>query len=80
MKVHGFEPTEAQLNKAIEYMKSSSSFGVKNVENLLIAEGVPKYEKYNFIAMRVADRLIQKLRKQGKIETRYRALWNWVEN
>jgi hypothetical protein len=85
MKVYGFEPTEKQINSAIDYMKSSVTFKAKSIERVLITNGVPEtgnlgtYKwQCDYIAHRMADRLIQKLRKEGKISLVDRAAWEWV--
>lgn len=84
MKVYGYEPTDEQLNKAMDYMKGMTSFKAKEIEGVLINEGVPEYEERNyrsfaFIAHRVTDRLIQKLRKAKKIELESFQKWKWVD-
>lgn len=83
MKVYGYEPTEKQINEAIKYMQSSLAFRSRNIEKILISEGVPEKQSrlysYVFVAHRVADRLLQKLRKEGKIKLVARATWQWVD-
>lgn len=80
MKVYGYTPTKVQINKVIRFMQTSDSFKTTQVEELLIEEGVPKYKDYNYIAMRVADRLlIQQLRKNKQIQLIHRYRWSWVK-
>lgn len=90
MKVFGIEITDAQLDAAMAMMRDlgsksapgASGFTATNVEQALVRAGVPERIKTTFcssdaVAHRAADRLIQKLRKQGRI-TFDRPYWFWV--
>jgi hypothetical protein len=66
MYVHWVEITEAQQEACVSAMKKR--FRASDIESAAIQAGVPKYNDRNGIAHRVADRLIQRQRKAGKIK------------
>lgn len=85
MKVYGYEPTEEQIESALEYMKSSTTFKAKDIEGVLINNGVPRVGNFgiykwqcDYIAHRLTDRLLQKLRKKGDIQLVARTVWIWA--
>lgn len=61
MKVHGIEISEGQIAAMLQAM--GTRFRLADVISAAEAAGVQKGE----IAMRAADRLVQKQRKAGKI-------------
>jgi zona occludens toxin (predicted ATPase) len=67
MQIHDTVITQAQLDACIARMQSEP-FKAADITNVAIQAGVPRFEGYEFIAHRVADRLIQKHRKLGKIK------------
>lgn len=64
MNVLGHEIPESAIASVIEGLKRRGFFAVSTVEMLFKLAGVPEGE----VAMRAADRLIQKLRRNGEIE------------
>ena len=71
MNVHGFEITEEQQSACIDAMVGT--FRAANITAAAIKAGVPEIIKTRwggreYHAMRVADRLIQKMRKVGMIQ------------
>lgn len=75
MNVHGFEITEEQQNACILAM--NKRFNASDIELVAIQAGVPRFHDGNGIAYRVADRIIQRQRKAGKIKKDGR---NWLPN
>lgn len=73
MNVHGVEITEDQIEQAHRRMMEAP-FTANQIIATLERAGVP--DKGD-VAMRAADRLIQKARKAGKVEFRDRQ-WNPV--
>ena len=66
MNVHGFKITDEQQNACILAMKKR--FKASDIELVAILAGVPRYHDRDGIAHRVADRIIQRQRKDGKIK------------
>ena len=80
MKVYGYELTEAQIKICLTRMKSNP-FTALDVANAAIAAGVPaEDQRRNPIAHRVADRMIQKIRRMGclKMSPKF-PVWNKLE-
>jgi len=75
MKIHGTEITQAQIYVCIARMKSGP-FTSADIKMAAIRSGVP--DGCDAIASRVADRIIQKLRKEDKIElSEPYPTWRW---
>lgn len=74
MKVYGVEITEKQQHAALVVMRRHRIFIAKQVQEALIVAGVPKTSHRNSIAIRAADKLIQRERKAGWI-IYHRGLW-----
>lgn len=66
MIVHGLQITPEQERACLERMRKEK-FIAAQITVTAINHGVPNFLKYNFIANRVADRLIQRERKAGSL-------------
>ena len=72
MYVHGIEVTKNQQQACIDAM--NGKFKAADIEAAAIAAGVPKFvsmgkfQMQEYLASRVADRLLQKQRKAGVIK------------
>ena len=76
--VYGYDVSTDVQALLIQKMKSAP-FLASDIENEAIRLGVPSSNRRECIAMRLADRLIQRERKSGNIELR-RPAWVWVGN
>ena len=80
MKIHDTVITQDQLDTCIARMKSEP-FRAGDIAKVAIQSGVPEFVGREFIAHRVADRLIQKFRKARNIRVNYNSkypMWTWV--
>lgn len=80
MKVYGHTITPGVIN-ACEQRMREREFKASDIENKAIECGIPKYEDRQWVAHRVADRLIQKHRKLGNISLcaggKWKSLKSW---
>jgi hypothetical protein len=70
MKVYGIEITQAEIDACVARMKLTPYFGSYQIERVLEKAG----HRGGNIAMRAADRIIQRERKAGNI-VRCRLKW-----
>ena len=83
MNIYGYRLTEKQLNTAINFMKAATKFWASDVKQILIDNGVPKItticRTFRYPASIATNRLIQELRKQGKIKLKPHSEWEWID-
>ena len=77
MKIKNIEITETQINAMMDRMKSAP-FQCSDITLAARNAGVVPQDGYDGIACRAADRLIQKMRKHGKIKISKYPTWTWV--
>lgn len=78
MKIHNYE-VPARALAACESRMMTGRFRAADLTNAAMIEGVPSMLNRDFIAARVADRLIRKHSKAGNIRmTENRPWWKWV--
>ena len=78
MTIHGIKITDAQI-QACEKRMMWAEFHARNIDNCAQNNGVPRIHCYDFIAPRLADRLIQHHRNLGNIKYNTKTrLWSWV--
>lgn len=75
MKVYGHEISDKQIQSVISGLMEHTRFQFYLVESLMIKSGV---DGRNGVAYRAADRLIQKMRKSGKIVFSG-GYWHWLD-
>lgn len=73
MIVNGYEVPSAIIKACEERIRSGEQFRASTIENMALENGAPK-ERCN----RIADRLIQWYRKQGRIRLMSKNFWVWV--
>ncbi|AXK44070.1 hypothetical protein [Erythrobacter aureus] len=68
MKTAGFELSDEQINAGLAAM--TGTFRLFDVERALYRAGVPdEFEGKRYVASRSADKLLQRERKAGRIQT-----------
>lgn len=76
MKIKNYE-VPYHVIRACEARMKRGPFRSSDIEDVAVEGGVPRFIDHAYIANRVADRLIQKHRKAGKIVLRKRE-WRFV--
>ena len=80
MQIHDTNIEESALHACINRMKAAP-FRSSDIMKVAIENGVPEQVGREWIAGRVADRLIQRQRKAGNISVNYNSqypTWTWV--
>jgi hypothetical protein len=76
MTVHGYKVSSDQIYH-IEKRMRGPSFCAAELEVVAIECGIPNWIGRDNVSGRVADRLIQKHRKNGNISQIRHAVWRW---
>lgn len=86
MKAGGVEATEEQMAAGVARMRLKVNgeyalFAARDITEALVRSGVPavvgRFRSDCWVAMRIADRLIQQERRAGNIVLE-RPLWRWI--
>ena len=85
MRAYGYKLKEEQLKAAIDYMKASTNFRSNDIKCILINEGVPEIGNFHsrfdvqYTAKVITNRLLQILKKEGKIQLEPYSIWKWSD-
>lgn len=79
MKVYGYEVPQEVIDACLARMRTGSAFTSIDIARAAVAAGAPYWNnREEYVAHRIADRLLQRERKAGRIEFNGKR-WRMVE-
>ncbi|MDA0152237.1 hypothetical protein OH460_07985 [Vibrio sp. Makdt] len=84
MTEYGIGIPKEVVNDALKMLKAEEKFSLAMLEHQLIKRGIPHYGgtdgKKGYVANRIDDRIIQKLKREGHIKLSNERVWQWFAN
>ena len=84
LTAYGICIPKEEINDALQVLRTNEKFSLAMLEHQLIKRGIPHHGgangKKGYIANRVADRIIQKLKREGHIKYSNERVWQWSAN